>query len=77
MQTAEEAGIDMQQRSVPDRELQALLLGGRHLAIALVDKHLLGLGMPLWSDSRSPVTGAGYTGAPCFAGWHAQLLSGL
>ena len=53
----------MQQRSVPDRELQACLAGGQHLAVVLVDKHILELGLPLWSESQPPLQG--YTGEMC------------
>ena len=60
VQKATEVGIDMQQRSVPDRELQACLAGGQHLAVVLVDKHILELGLPLWSESQPPLQG--YTG---------------
>ena len=62
LQKAAEVGIDMQQRSVPDRELQACLAGGQHLAVVLVDKRILELGLPLWSESQPPLQG--YTGKP-------------
>ena len=40
-QEAERAGIIIHQRSIPIRELQACMLAGSHLIIALVDKRRL------------------------------------
>lgn len=52
----------MQQRSVPVRELQQLLLSGQYLVIALVDKARLeqGLGHP--PGNLSPSDTDGYKG---------------
>ena len=52
----------MHQRSVPHQELQSLLLDGKHLVIALVDKELHNLGLPLWSDSQLQRQGGGFKG---------------
>ena len=41
LQEAERAGISIDQRSIPIRELQACLLAGTHLIVALVDKRRL------------------------------------
>ena len=63
----------MQQRSIPDRELQACLVGGQHVAVVLVDKRILELGLPLWSDSQPPMKG--YTGQPRLRGCRSPLPS--
>ena len=51
-QEAERAGITIDQRSVPLKELQACMLAGSHLIIALVDKRRLCSGL-LWSRPAS------------------------
>lgn len=45
---AERAGITIDQRSIPLRELQACMLAGKHLIIALVDKRRLCCGF-MWN----------------------------
>ncbi|KAL0018589.1 hypothetical protein WJX77_002963 [Trebouxia sp. C0004] len=49
---AERAGINVDQRSVPLKELQACMLAGSHLIIALVDKQRLCNGL-MWSRPAS------------------------
>jgi len=74
----------MQQRSVADRELQDCLVGGQHLAVVLVDKNILDLGLPLWSDSHPPTLGSGYTGgqtckyrtSAATSKWHGSSVGG-
>ncbi len=73
-QEAERAGITIDQRSVPLKELQACMLAGSHLIIALVDKRRLCSGL-MWSRpaslqiggaNRMPIIcgyGDAYTGA--------------
>ncbi len=73
-QEAERAGITIDQRSVPLKELQACMLAGSHLIIALVDKRRLCNGL-MWSRpaslqiggvNRMPIIcgyGDAYTGA--------------
>ena len=51
-QEAERAGITIDQRSVPLKELQACMLAGSHLIIALVDKRRLCSGL-MWSRPAS------------------------
>ena len=52
LQEAERAGINIDQRSVALKELQACMLAGGHLIIALVDKRRLCSGR-LWSRSAA------------------------
>ncbi len=52
LQEAERAGITIDQRSVPLKELQACMLAGSHLIIALVDKRRLCSGL-MWSRPAS------------------------
>lgn len=53
----------MEQRSVTHQELKDLLLGGKHVVIALVDKDLHNLGLPLWFGPRAQTQQAGFKGA--------------
>ncbi len=74
-QEAERAGITIDQRSIPLKELQACMLAGSHLIIALVDKRRLCGGL-MWSRpntlqiggvNRIPAIcgyGDAYTGSP-------------
>lgn len=52
----------MEQRSVSHQELKELLLDGKHLVIALVDKDLHSLGLPLWSSLRLRARNIGFKG---------------
>lgn len=55
LQDAAVAGIPVHERSLAAGEVQAALVSGRYLAIALVDKCTLGLGPPQsWADAVSP-----------------------
>ena len=62
MQLAAEAGIVMEQRCVPHQELKDILLLGQYLVIALVDKDLHSLGLPLWRSPRHKSAASGFKG---------------
>lgn len=61
-QQAAEAGIQMEQRSVSHQELKGLLLGGKHVVIALVDKDLHNLAVPLWFSPGAQTQEIGFKG---------------
>ena len=89
LQEAERAGITIDQRSIPLRELQACMLAGKHLIIALVDKRRLCCGF-MWNRPTNlqlggvnclpTICGYGdeYTGTPgvciCMCGIQAGWL---
>ena len=62
LQQAAEAGIQMEQRSVSHQELKGLLLGGKHVVIALVDKDLHNLAVPLWFSPGAQTQEIGFKG---------------
>ena len=66
-QEAERAGITIDQRSVPLKELQACMLAGSHLIIALVDKRRLCSGL-MWSRPASLQVG-GVNRMPIMCGY--------
>lgn len=62
LQLAAKAGIAMEQRSLPQQDLKNILLQGKHLIIALVDKDLHSLGLPLWRNPRQRALDIGFKG---------------
>lgn len=55
LQIAAKVGIEIEQRCVPRQELKEILLSGQHLVIALVDKDLHSLGLPLWRTQTKDI----------------------
>lgn len=67
LQEAERAGITIDQRSISLKELQACMLAGSHLIIALVDKRRLCSGL-MWSRPSTLQSG-GVNRLPSICGY--------